>query len=88
VAASVAVFFLQQIPVEFRVEEEALESECLPGVEWPQAARAPLPRLAAAAAANPPEALHAVEKPQPLPGELLKLHQLPSRNTIAAVAGK
>jgi hypothetical protein len=84
----VAVFFLQQIQVESPAEEEALESECLRAVAWPQAARVPLPPLAAAEAVNPPEELRAVEKPQPLPGELLKLHQLPSRNTIAAVAGK
>jgi hypothetical protein len=84
----VAVFFLQQIQVESPAEEEALESECLPGEEWPQAVRAPLLPLAAAEAVNPPEELRAVEKPQPLPGELLKLHQLPSKNTIAAVAGK
>ena len=87
-AASVAVFFLQQIPVESPAAEEALESGYLPGVEWPQAARAQLPLLGAAEAANPPDELRAVEKPQPLPGELLKLHQLPSRNTTAAVAGK
>jgi len=84
----VAVFFLQQIPVEYRAEEEAPESGCLPGAESPQAARAPLPPLAAAEGASLPEELRAVEKPQPLPSELLKLHQLPSRNTIAAVAGK
>ena len=83
-----AVFFLQQIQVESPEVEEALESECLPAAEWPRAARALLPPLAAAEAVNPPEELRAVEKPQPLPNELLKLHQLPSRNTIAAVAGK
>src|SRR5215475_10252966 len=84
----VAVFFLQQIQVESPAEEEALESECLQGAEWPQAERAPLPPLAAAEAANPPEELPAVEKPQLLPGELPKLHQLPSKNTIVAAADK
>jgi hypothetical protein len=84
----VAVFFLQQIQVEFQAAEEALESECLQEAEWTQAAQAPLPPLAAAGAVNPPEELRAVEKPQPLPNELLKLHQLPSRNTIVVAAGK
>jgi hypothetical protein len=84
----VAGFFLQQIQVESPAEEEALESECLQGAEWTQAAQAPLPPLAAAEAVSPREQLRAVEKPQPLPSESLKLHQLPSRNTIAAVAGK
>ena len=84
----VAVFFLQRIQVESPAAEEALELECLQAAEWTQAARAPLPPLAAAEAVNPREELRAVEKPQPPPGELLKLHQLPSRNTIAAVAGK
>ena len=84
----VAVFFLQQIQAESPAAEEALESECLQGAEWPQAERAPLPPLAVAEAVNPPEELRAVEKPQPLPNELLKLHQLPSKNTIVAVAGK
>ena len=88
VVVLVAVFFPQQTPVESLAEEEALESGCLPGAEWPQAARAPLPPLAAAEAVSPLEELRAVEKPQPLPNELLKLHQLPSRNTIAVVAGK
>ena len=88
VVVLVAGFFLQQIQVESPAEEEALESECLQGVEWPQAVRAPLPPLAAAEAADPPEELRAVEKPQPLPGELLKPHQLPSKNTIVGAAGK
>jgi len=81
-------FFLQQIRAESRAEEEALESECLQGAEWPQAAQAPPLPLAAAEVVNPREELRAVEKPQPLPGESLKLHRLPSRNTTAAVAGK
>jgi len=84
----VAAFVLQQIQVESPAEEEALESECLQGAEWPQAAQAPPPPLAAAEAVNPREQLRAVEKPQPPPNESLKLHRLPSRNTIAAVAGR
>jgi len=84
----VAVFFLQRTPVEYPVEEEAPESGCLLAGESPQAGRAPPPRLGAAEAASLLEELPSVEKPQPLPSELLKLRQLPSRNTIAAVAGK
>jgi hypothetical protein len=84
----VAAFVLQQTPVESPAEEEVLESGCLLAGESPQAGRAPLPPLAAVEAANPPEELRAVEKPQPLPNELLKLHQLPSKNTSAAVVGK
>jgi len=68
-----AVFVLQQIQVESPEEEEALGSECLPAEEWPQAGPAPLPQLAAAAAVCLLEELPSVEKPQPLPGELLKL---------------
>ena len=83
-----AGFFLQQIQVESRAEAEAPESGCLPEAESPQAVRAPLPRLAAVEGVSLGEELRAVEKPQPLPSELLKLHQLPSRNTIGAVAGK
>jgi hypothetical protein len=84
----VAVFFLQQIQVESRAEAEAPESGCLPEAESPQAVRAPLPPLAAVEGVSLREELRAVEKPQPLPSELLKLHQLPSKNTIAVVAGK
>jgi len=84
----VAVFVLQQIQVESRAEEEVRESECLQGAEWPQAGRAPLPPLAVAEAVNPPEELRVVEKRQPPPSELLKLHPLPSRNTSAAAVGK
>src|SRR5262249_57406945 len=84
----VAVFSLQQIQVESPAEEEALESECLQGVEWPQAAQAPPPPLAAAEAVNPREQLRAVEKPQPPPNESLKLHRLPSRNTITDETGR
>ena len=83
-----AAFFLQQIRVESQAEEEALESGCLPEEESLQAGQASLPRLAAVEAAGLPGELRDVEKPQPLPSESLRLHQLPSRNTIAAVAGK
>jgi len=84
----VAVFFLQQIPVESPEVEEALESGCLQVVAWPQAGPEPLRPLLAAEAVNPPEQLRAVEKPQPLPGGLLKLHPPLSRNTTAGEAGK
>jgi hypothetical protein len=84
----VAVFFLRQTPVESRVEAGALEWEYLRAVASTRAGPEPLPPLLAAEAVNPPEELRAVEKPQPLPSELLKLHQLPSKNTIAVVAGK
>jgi hypothetical protein len=85
---SVAVFFLQQTPVERREEEEALEWEYLQAAESTQAGRAPLPPLVAAEAVNPREQLRAVEKPQPLPSGSLRQLQLPSRDTIAGVAGK
>jgi hypothetical protein len=88
VVVLVAVFVPQQIQVESPAEEEAQESGCLPAAEWPRAAQALLPPPAAAEAVNPPEELRAVEKPQPLPSELLKPHQLPSKNTSAAVADK
>jgi len=83
-----AVFFLQQTPAEFPEAEAALEWECLPAAESPQVERASLPPLAAVEEEGPPRGLRVVEKPQPLPGEFLKLHRLPSRNTIAAVADK
>jgi hypothetical protein len=88
VVVSVAVFFLQQIPVESPEGEEALESGCLPAAELPQAAPAPLPPLAAAEAVSPPEELRGAEIPQQLSGGLLTQLQVPSRNTIAGVAGK
>ena len=87
-AVSVAVFFLQQIPVESPVEEEALEWEYLQAAESPQAGRAPLPPLAAAEAVNPPQELRGAETPQQQSGGLLTQLQVPSRNTIVAVAGK
>ena len=85
---AVAVFFLQQTPVEPPAEEEALEWEYLQAAESPQAGRAPLPPLAAVEAVSPLEELRGVEKPQQLPSGLLKLHRPPSRDTIAGVAGK
>jgi hypothetical protein len=88
VAAAVAVFFLQQIPVESPVEEEALEWECLQAAESIQAAPARLPPLAAAEAVNPPEELRGAEKPQPLPSGFLMQLQPRSTNTIAGAAGK
>jgi hypothetical protein len=88
VAAAEAVFFLQRIQVERREEEEALELGCLPGAESPQVARAPLPQRREAEVVCLLEELRAVETPRRLPGGLPKLHQLPSRNTIAAVGGK
>jgi len=88
VAAAVAVFFLQQIPVESPVEEEALEWECLQAAESIQAAPARLPPLAAAEAVSPLEELRGAETPQQQSGGLLTQLQVPSRNTIAGVAGK
>jgi len=88
VAAAVVVFVLQQIQVESPAEEEAPESGCLLAGESPQAGRAPPPRLAAAEAVSLLEELPSVEKPKPLPNELLKLHPPPSRNTSAGVADK
>jgi hypothetical protein len=85
---AVAVFSLQQTPAESPAEEEAQESECLPAEVSPQAARALPPRPVAVEAEVLQGRLRAAEKPQPLPSELLKLHQLPSKNTIAVVAGK
>ena len=85
---SVAVFFLQQIPVESPEGEEALESGCLPAAELPQAGRARLPPLAAAEAVGPLEELRGAETPQQQSSGLLTQLQVPSRNTIAGVAGK
>ena len=85
---SVAVFFLQQIPAESPEGEEALESGCLPGAESPQAVPAPLPPLAAAEAVNPLEQLRGAETLQQQSRGVLTQLQVPSRNTIAGVAGK
>jgi hypothetical protein len=88
VAVSVAVFFLRQTPVECLEEEAALGSGCLPVAESPQAGRVRLPPLAAAEEVSLPEQLRDAEKPQPLPSGSLTQLQVPSRNTIAGVAGK
>lgn len=85
---AVAGFFLQQIPVESLAEEEALESGCLPEAELLQAGRAPLPPLAAAEAVTPPEQLRGAETPQQQSRGVPMQLQVPSRNTIAGVAGK
>jgi hypothetical protein len=84
----VAAFFLQQIPVESPAEEEALEWEYLQAAELPQAGRAPLPPPAAAEAVTPREELRGAETPQRQSGGVLTQLQVPSRNTIAGVAGK
>ncbi len=85
---SAAVFFLQQIPVEFPAEAAAPEWECLQGAESIQAEPAPLPPLAAAEAVNPQEELRGAEKPRPQSSESLTQLQVPSRNTRAGVADK
>jgi hypothetical protein len=88
VVVSVAVFFLQQIPVESPAEEEAPEWEYLQAAESLQAELALLPPLAVAEAVNPPEELRAAETPQQQSSGFLTQLQVPSRNTMAAVAGK
>jgi hypothetical protein len=87
VVVSVVVFSLRQIPVESPAVEEALESECLPAAESPQAEPALLPLLAAAEAVNPPEELRGAAIPQRRLRESPRQRQVPSRNTIAEVAG-
>ncbi len=87
VVVSVGVSFLQQILVESPAEAEAPEWECLQAAESLQAELAPLPPLAVAEAANPPEELRAAEIPQQLSRGLLMQRQVPSRNTMPAVAG-
>jgi hypothetical protein len=84
----VAVFFLRQTLVEPPAEEEALEWEYLQAAELPQAGPAPLPPLEVAEAVNPREELRGAETPQQQSGESLTQLQVPSRNTIAGVAGK
>jgi hypothetical protein len=81
VVVSVAVFSLQQTPVESPVGAEAPEWEYLQAEELPQAAPALLPLLAVAEAVNPPEELRAAEKPQQRSREFLTQRQAPSRNT-------
>jgi hypothetical protein len=88
VVVSVAGFFPQQIPVESRAEEEALEWECLQAAELTQGAPAPLRPLAVAEAVNPPQELRGAEKPQQQLRESLTQLQVPSRNTMPGVAGK
>ena len=83
-----AVFFLPQTRVEHPEEEEARESEYLPEAESPLGEPAPLPRPAAVEAVSPPEELRGAETPQRQSGGLLTHLQVPSRNTIAAVADK
>jgi len=85
---AVAVFFPQQTPVECPEAEAALEWEYLQAAESPQAGRARLPPLAAVEAVNLREELRAAETPQQQSGGLLTQLQVPSRNTIAGVAGK
>jgi hypothetical protein len=82
------VFFLPQTRVEHPEEAEALESEYLQAAESTRAERARLPPLAAAEAVNPPQQLRGAETPQQQSGGLLTQLQVPSRNTIAGVAGK
>jgi hypothetical protein len=88
VVVSVAVFFLQQIQVEFPGEEEALEWECLQAVESLQAELAPPLPLGVAEAVNPPQELRAAETLQQQSNGFLTQLQVPSRNTMAEVADK
>ena len=83
-----AGFFLQQIPVEFPEEEEALEWECLQAAESLQAEPASLPPLAVAEVVSPLEELRGAEILQQQSSEVLTRLQVPSRNTMAGVAGK
>jgi hypothetical protein len=88
VVVSVAVFFLRQTPVEPPAEEEALEWEYLQAAELPQAGPTPLPPLAVAEVVNPPQELRGAEIPQQQSSGFLTQLQVPSRNTMAGVAGK
>ena len=88
VLVSVAVFFLQRIPVESRAEEEALEWEYLQAAASPQAGLAPRPPLAVVEAVNPPEELRGAEILQQQSRGALTRLQVPSRNTMAGVVGK
>jgi hypothetical protein len=88
VVVLVAVFFLRQILAESPAEAEALESGYPPEVEWPQAGQAPLRLPAVVEAEVQPVLLRGAEKPQPLPNGFLTHLQVPSKNTIAAVADK
>jgi hypothetical protein len=84
----VAVFFLQQTPVESLVEEEAQESEYLRGAELPQAGPGLLPPLAVAEVVSPLEELRGAEILQQQSSGFLTRLQVPSRNTMPGVAGK
>jgi len=85
---AVVVFFLQQTPAERQAAVEALEwGYPLVGAST-LAGPAPLPRPAAVEAEDPRPALRAAAKLQLRSGGLLKQHRAPSRNTIAAAAGK
>ena len=88
VVVSVAVSFLQQIQVEFPAEEEALEWECFQAAELLQAEPAPLPPLAVAEVVSPLEELRGAEILQQQSSGALTRLQVPSRNTMAGVAGK
>lgn len=83
-----AVFFLQQTRVEHPEEEEALESEYPRAAESTQAEPARRRPRSGVEVEVPRRALRVVEKPQPQPNVLLKLHQGQSKSTNAAVAGK
>ena len=82
-----AVFFLQQIPVESPAVEEALEWECLQAAESIQAELAPLLPLAVAEAVSPLEELRGAEILQQQSRGVLTRLQVPSRNTMPGVAG-
>jgi hypothetical protein len=88
VVVLVAVFFLQQIPVESPAGAEALEWEYLQAAESIQAELALLRPLAVAEAVNPPEELRGAEKPQQQSSGSLTQLQVPSRNTMPGAAGK
>jgi hypothetical protein len=88
VVVSVGVSFLQQIPVEFPAEAEALEWECLQAAESLQAEPASLPPLAVAEVVSPPEELRGAEILQQQSSGFLTRLQVPSRNTMVGVAGK
>ena len=83
-----AAFFLPRTRVERLEAAGAPESEYLQAAESTQAERGlRRPQSGVAVEVRLP-GLRAVEKPQPLPNESLKLHRAPSKNTNGAVAGK
>ena len=65
-AAAVAVFFLQRIPVEYLAEEEARGSEYLLAAESTQVALRPPRRLEAVVEEALPQGPRAFERLQPL----------------------